>query len=210
MILDLNFIIIGTLIIISLIPLYIYKDKIIHLIYKKNDFNSFVNDIRIYLKQHYPKIKFDIQQAVEDTKTEQNPNTRLILVIENLIWQFINHKYTSKTKDPINKELLWSNYLENCKPNKDKLPTDWSKRKEFTWQRDKHICQRCGLKLKLDDAKVVLLKPIKDGGQYNFENLETLCNDCNKILKSSDLSKTAKSLNIFDNLMNKVKGKKYE
>ncbi len=205
MILDLNFIILGTFIIICLIPLYIYKNSIVNFIYKNNDFKTFIHNLKVYTKNNYPKIRFEFKQIIEDTKDEKNPQTRSILIIENLVWQFINYKYISKTKKSISNDLLWSTYLENCKPIKDKLPTDWSKRKELTWQRDKHICQRCGYKLKLNDAKVVLLKAVSNGGQYNFENLETLCNDCNKILKSTDLSKTYKSLNILDNLMTKVK-----
>jgi len=205
MILQLDFIIVGIFIIICLIPLYIYKEKIFNFVYKKNNFKTFIHNIKVYTKDNHPKIKFDFDKIIDDTKDEKNPNTRALLIVENLVWQFINYKYISTTKDPINKELLWSSYIDNSKPIKDKLPSDWSKRKELTWQRDKHQCQRCGFKMRLNDAKVTLLKPIEKGGRYNFENLETLCIDCYKIIKSKDLSKTAKSLNIMDNLIKKIK-----
>ncbi|MEA1915554.1 MAG: HNH endonuclease signature motif containing protein [Campylobacterota bacterium] len=204
MILDWDFIFFGTLIVLILIPLYFYKDKILHLFYKKHDFKQFLHNTTVYVHDHYPNINFDLNTIVKKTLDEPNDRTRAILVIENIVNQFVTYEYSSTHKPAISKELLWSNYLEYCKPIKSKLPLDWSKRKDFTWQRDQQCCQRCGLKLDLNNAHIELLKPIKEGGQYNFENLQTLCNDCAKILKSNDLVQTSKSLQILDKLLDKV------
>ncbi|WP_157840859.1 hypothetical protein [Halarcobacter anaerophilus] len=45
---------------------------------------------------------------------------------------------------------------------------------------------------------------MKDGGGFNLENIVILCNDCSRIIKSSNLEKTRKDLNLLDKLMGKI------
>jgi DNA-directed RNA polymerase subunit RPC12/RpoP len=93
---------------------------------------------------------------------------------------------------------------KNNKPIKGRLPTDWARRKEIVWNRDDKKCLRCGRKIQSSESQLALIKKVDFGGEYNFENLITLCFDCNKILNSEDLSKTMKYLEIRDNLIQKI------
>jgi 5-methylcytosine-specific restriction endonuclease McrA len=45
-----------------------------------------------------------------------------------------------------------------------------AKRKVVALQRDNNTCQRCGIKLKANDAKLHIIHPIKDGGKYYLDN----------------------------------------
>lgn len=204
MILDWHFAIAATLLIALLVPLYIYKDKIYTIVYRKNNFEDFVHRARLHLNENYPKITFRFDQILDNTKNEPNEKTRAILVAEDLLRQFIDYDYNPTSQPPIDSNLLWSTYRENCIPIKDKLPTDWSKRKNYIFQRDNNACKRCGVKLKLDDARVSLLKPIENGGQYNFENLQILCNDCYKIINITDKNNLPKTFNFLDELIEKI------
>lgn len=204
MILDWSFAIGASLLIALLIPLYIYKDQIYTFVYPKNNFQDFVHRARLHLEANYPKITFHFDKILEQTKNEPNEKTRAILVAEDLLRQFIEYDYNPTSQAPIDSNLLWSTYRENCIPNKDKLPTDWSKRKNYIFQRDGNACKRCGVKLKLDDSRVSLLKSIEDGGQYNFENMQTLCNDCYKIIHAVDKNTLPKTFNFLDELIEKI------
>ncbi len=59
----------------------------------------------------------------------------------------------------------------------------------------------------MNDSQVYLIKDIKNGGSYHFENMLCVCIDCYKILNSNDLVETIKYLNFTDSLMNKVSSK---
>ncbi|MFY9075951.1 HNH endonuclease signature motif containing protein [Malaciobacter mytili] len=197
--LEADFIITGTLIILLLVPLYIYRKKVFKFLYRKGDFKSFFNDVKNYLNSEYPNIPFDYTLNSR-IKEEKDIKIKQTLLVEYLVSQFTEYEYTIQTQNSINKELLWSTYDQNCKPLKDKLPSDWPKRKEFTFKRDKEQCKRCGHKVKLYDAYISFIKPISEGGGYNFENLITLCVDCNKIINKT----SSKNSLIEEHLMKKV------
>jgi hypothetical protein len=201
MILDTDFIIIGSIIIILLIPLYIYRKKVYSFFTRQGDFETFEENIKNYLHTYYPKIEFDYS-IIQKTKMEKDAKLRQILVIEDLVSQFFDFEYELETQKCIHKDFLWSTYEQNCKPIKEKLPNDWSKRKEFTYRRDNCKCKRCGLNIELIDAQIILIRPLANGGGYNFENLITLCSDCNKILNSQ--IKSIKSSLIEDALLTKT------
>ncbi|PHO08725.1 HNH endonuclease [Malaciobacter canalis] len=201
MILDTDFIIIGSIIIILLIPLYIYRKKVYSFFTRQGDFQTFEENIKNYLNTYYPKIEFDYS-IVQKTNMEKDAKLRQILVIEDLVSQFFDFKYELETQKCIHKDFLWSTYEQNCKPIKGKLPNDWAKRKEFTYRRDNCKCKRCGLSIELIDAHIVFIRPLSNGGGYNFENLITLCTDCNKILNSQ--IKSFRSSIIEDRLLKKV------
>ncbi|AXX85976.1 HNH endonuclease [Malaciobacter marinus] len=201
MILDTDFIIIGSIIIILLTPLYIYRKKVYNFFTRQGDFETFEENIKNYLHTYYPKIEFDYS-IIQKTKMEKDAKLRQILVIEDLVSQFFDFEYELETQKCIHKDFLWSTYEQNCKPIKEKLPNDWSKRKEFTYRRDNCKCKRCGLNIELIDAQIILIRPLANGGGYNFENLITLCSDCNKILNSQ--IKSIKSSLIEDALLTKT------
>ncbi|MCP4969018.1 MAG: HNH endonuclease [Arcobacter sp.] len=205
MVLDLQFIIFGSIIILSLVPLYIYREKVFKKFYKSNnDIKFFLENIAIYLSATYPKIPFRNNNFKKYTK-ENNMRTQEILIIEELVKQYVNYEYELKTQKSIPKEKLWSSYEKNSKLLKDnKLPIDWQQRKETACLRDNNKCNRCGTKIKSSNANILLAKQMKNGGGFNLENIVVLCPDCTKILKSSNLEKTSRDLNILDNLMKKV------
>ncbi len=205
MILGWDFSIAAIIVILSLIPLYFYRDKIYRFIYGPSNLDQFLDFARIHLKNTYPKIPFVFDKILIETKMEPNEKTRAILIAENLLSQYIAFEYNPNTRPPLDHDLIWTNYRENCIPNKDKLPSDWSKRKEFTWQRDNRGCLRCGQQISLDDARVTLLKPLEEGGQYNFENLQTLCLDCYKIVHSKNSNHHPKTFIFLEKLLEKIK-----
>lgn len=198
--LDIKFILAGSLIILLLIPLYIYRKQVFSFIYRGGDFEAFLVNLKQYVRLNYPRIsfKFDI---VEETIEEKDVQVRQMIVLENIVAQFSAAEYETQTQRSINKELLWSNYEQNSKAVKEKYPNDWPRRKECAWNRDNGNCNRCGTKVKLVDAQVAFVKSLKNGGGYNFENLVTLCSDCNKIMNSSNIENTTKDLLIQDKLI---------
>lgn len=203
MVLDIDFIISGSIIIAILIPLYIYRKKVYNFFTRKGDFKTFEENVKNFLETHYPKIKFDYS-IINKSKTQKDEKLRQILIIEDLVSQFINYEYELHTQKSIHNDLLWSTYKQNCKPIKGKLPNDWAKRKEFTYRRDNGKCKRCGVNITSSDANVIFIKPIENGGGYNFENLITLCVDCNKILNPNRENKNIKNSWIEDELLKKV------
>ncbi|NVJ53959.1 MAG: HNH endonuclease [Campylobacteraceae bacterium] len=206
MVLDLKYVLIGFIIIGSLIPLYIYRKEIYKRFYKKGSTKGFMKDCEIYLVSNHPKIKFNfnIEKKYEDEKDIRIKET---LIVEDLISQYIEYDYELITQKSVPKEVLWGGYEANSRLIKDnKRPSDWAKRREVAWNRDKGKCNRCGIKTKLVDAQVLLAKQMKDGGGFNLENIVVLCSDCAKVIKSENKQKTAKDLNITYNLMKKVEG----
>ena len=204
MILDLNYIIFSSLIIACLLLLYIYKEKIFKIKSKDNEaFSLFLKDLKFYMLQHHPKIDIDYR-IVEKTKNEEDMELRQTLIIESVIKQFFNFPYQNETQASIPREKLWINYEEKSKSN-PKYPSDWALRKEFAWKRDNKNCSRCGNELNIDEAYTSFVKEITDGGGYNFENIMTLCVNCNKILNSKNPKSTISSLNLNDNLMGLIK-----
>jgi len=161
--------------------LYYFREKIFRFYYKKFDVNTILQNIKNYLETNHPFIEFNFE-ILNKSKTEQNPEIRIAMVIDNLVSQFINAKFdTTKLSLNISQDKLWDSYTFNSTPVKSKLPNDWAKRKVVALQRDNNTCQRCGINLKADKAKLHIIHPIKDGGKYYLDNLVILCNDCDKI-----------------------------
>lgn len=204
MVLDVTFIIAGTLIILMLIPLYIYREQIYSKFSKKGNIKTFIRDVDSYLCAHYPKISFnfDILEKLED---EQDIRRKEILIIEDLVGQFAYQEYELSTQKTVSKDKLWNGYDQNSILIKDnKRPIDWAQRKEAAWFREDGKCNRCGTKSGLVDSNALLAKQMKDGGGFNLENIVILCNDCTRVIKSSNLEKTKRDLHILDKLMRKV------
>lgn len=205
MILDLKFIFAGLFIILILIPLYIYRKEIYNRFYKQGNIKQFLKNIDAYLSTTYPKINFNFSKLEESVEEEKDIRLKETLIVEELVRQFAYYEYDLNTQATVPKEKLWSSYDTNSKLVKDnKLPVDWHQRKEAAWIRDKNKCNRCGTNVKLVDAQALLAKQMKNGGGFNMENIVILCQDCSRIMKSANLERTRKDLNILDNLMRKV------
>lgn len=198
--LGISFILASIGIFALLLPLYIYVKKKKHLPFLKSDLDYFKHEVEIYFSNNHPKIpiNFDI---FEKSKTAKHEHIEEILVIEDLVTQFAHAPYTFQTQATPDKELLWRTYEDASIPIKGKLPKDWSRRKELIYRRDHQACQRCGQKIKLDNAYAGIIKPIEHGGTYHLENLVTLCVDCNRIMKAEDVSKIVPSLQSYDKLI---------
>ena len=205
MISDLDFIILSSLIIACLLPLYIYKEKILKKKVKKEDegFPIFLKDLKLYMREHHPKINI-YYRIVEKTKNEENSELRQTLIIDSVIKQFFNFPYSKETQATIQREKLWMNYQEKSKSN-PKYPSDWALRKEFAWRRDNKCCNRCAQELNINETYTSFVKEIKDGGGYNLENIITLCVNCNRIVDSKNPKSTISSLILTDKLMSFIK-----
>lgn len=184
MILEYDFIFFGSLIIMSLLPLYIYRKNIFYFYYEKEDISSFISDLQIYLDKNIPNISFnyDILTKVKDEKDSRIKQT---LIIEDMILQFNNYEYSTTTQETVSNTLLWSSYENDSRVLKNRAPTDLIRRKELAWRRDGESCNRCGQKIKLLESHISFAKNIEDGGTYHFENLAILCNDCYRINNSN-------------------------
>ncbi len=198
--LDSSFIITSTIIIVSLIPLYIYSKKAFKVYYQKKDISSFLKDIKIYLNETFFNITFNYK-ILEKTKDVKDSRIKQTLIIEDIISQFNSFEYSTYTQDPLNHDLLWASYESESKPFNQKAPKDLIRRKELAWKRDKEACDRCGQKVKLLEAHLTFAKEIQDGGSYHFENLTILCNDCYRIKNSSSC---VKDLHLENILMKKA------
>jgi len=81
----------------------------------------------------------------------------------------------------------------------------WQLAKEFTLKRDNFRCTRCGAEYKSKrkvDAEVIfksnlvvdhIIPVTLNGDQYNPQNLQTLCLDCNKKKNAWDQSMIARN-----------------
>lgn len=171
---------------------FTFRRQIKKFFYKSSLFDIFLTKLKTYLKETYPKIKFDFS-IIEETKEEPNPETRKYLIVDNIISQFLSIKLNDIHPKPISKNLQWSDYTFNCEPNKDKLPKDWIQRKNALLARDNKICIRCSKPLTLETSDIHMLRSLEKGGKYYLENLITVCKDCKKIL-----SNDPKKLNFLD------------
>lgn len=204
MILDIQFIFIATIIILTLLPLYIYRQQIYTKFYKKGNVKGFMTDIEIYLKANHPRIKFDFS-VISKFEDEKDVGIQETLIVEEFVNQFSYHEYELITQRGVSKDKLWNTYMKNSQLLKDnKLPIDWAQRKEAAWNREQGSCNRCGIRTKLSDSNILLAKQMKDGGGFNLENLVVLCSDCTRLIKSENIERTKGDLKISDNLMKKV------
>lgn len=198
--LGIDYSILASIITISFLPLYIYRKKVFKFLYK-NDLSIFFHDLKTYINESYPKINFDYSKIdFKDTKIE--PNQHKILIIEEVLNQYINHNYIKKTQTNIKKELLWTSYEIDSEPKKQ-APKDLAKRKELVISRDHNKCNRCGKSIKINTSMLVLIKNIDKGGTYHFENLTILCNDCYRLENSKNPTNILRELNIYDILVHK-------
>jgi len=196
-----DFIIYSTLMLTSLfIFVFYFKDKILKKQYNTLDDDNFKNEILTYLTSTYPKFRFDFSILDETNKNEDALTTKYSQV-DNLINQYINNRpFSKKLLKPIKTDNLWSEYAFYSKPNKDKLPPDWLKRKKVAYDRDNNSCVRCSKNIAMKDCVLHVVTPLEEGGQYYLENLASLCTDCNKIL-----NKKISALKIKDDLYEFVK-----
>lgn len=202
MILGLDYIFISSIIILSLIPLYIYREKVFKFLYDKDDLKSFLKDFRNYTQILFPKIKFDFTK-IDISDKSLSPDVQKVLIIENILIQYIEYKYIKKTQINIKKELLWGSYELDSIPKKSSTPKDLAKRKELTLSREEQKCNRCGKTIKTNSSMLLLIKPIENEGTYHFENLTVVCNDCYRIINNSNPSKILKDLVIYELLIKK-------
>lgn len=205
MILDIEFIIYGCLIIIALLPLYIYTKKLLSSSSSfSGDFDSFIKDVKVHMENFHPKIKIDYS-IVEKTKNEPNLKFRETFIVESVIEQFFNYEYSKTTQKSVSKDKVWANYDEKS-VSSPKLPSDWQQRKELAWRRDNMNCNRCGCHLvSLNNVYTTFVKDIKNGGSYTLENIIVLCVDCNKIVNSTNDKNTIDSLVLTDKLFSLIK-----
>ena len=201
--LELDFIIYASLLIASLLPLYIYRKRIFTAKYSDDGFSFFIKDLKLHMSEYSPKIKLDYS-IIEKTQNEQDLRVRETLIVANIIERFFNHNYQKRTQESVPRDKLWSSYIEKSNTN-PKFPNDWTQRKEMAWKRDNKCCNRCGNKISLEAAYTCFVNDIKDGGGYNVENIIILCSDCNKIINSTNPKNTIFSLSLNDSLMIYVK-----
>ncbi len=195
--LDIKFIILSLILIAAIVPLYIYREKLISLVYKKGDIKNFLSDIKLHMSQNHPFIPINYS-IVEKTKEEKDIRVRETLIVESLIEQFLKFEYDKMTQGTVSKDKLWTGYEEKSKSAEQK-PSDWKARRELAWNRDNQRCNRCGQVIKLNEAQIDFVKSIKSGGGYNIENLVVLCGDCNKITNNQNIKPS--TLEIQDKLM---------
>ncbi len=191
------------LLISFLIFLYFYRRKLTSVKYKNSeDLDLFLRDLKLYMQHNHPKI--DINYSIlEKIKDEHNLGIKEVMIIENIVEQFINFKYSKNTQRGLPKDSYWANYLE--KSMSHKLPNDWLLRRDYAWRRDNKCCKRCGKNIDLNESYTIFVNDIKNGGGYHLENLITLCVDCNKILSDNNSKNIISSLPLNDKLLMLVK-----
>lgn len=202
MVLGLDFIFFSSILILILLPLYIYRKKVFKFLYDNDNLELFLKDFQNYCKIIFPKIKLDLTRIDINDKTIK-PEVQKMLAIEYVLNQYIDYTYIKRTQVNINRDLLWGSYELDSIPKKSSTPADLTKRKELVISRDKEKCNRCGKNIKSNSSMLLLIKPVKNGGTYHFENLTVVCTDCYKIINSKNPSKILKDLTIYDTLVKK-------
>ena len=60
------------------------------------------------------------------------------------------------------------------------MQTDWQRVRAVVYERDGHVCMKCGKYIRKDNYHVDHIRPISKGGaEYSLENLQLLCQSCN-------------------------------
>ncbi|MGM0519644.1 MAG: HNH endonuclease [Campylobacterota bacterium] len=195
--LDIKFIVASLILLSSIIPLYIYREKIISIVYTKGSIKEFINDIKLHMNKYHPFIPINYA-IIKKSENEKDIKVRQTIIVENIITQFINYDYEKMTQGTVSKDKLWSGYEKNSVSSTQK-PGDWKARRELAWNRDEKRCNRCGQTIELNDSNINFVKNIEDGGGYNVENLLVLCSDCNKVINIEDIKPS--SLEVQDRLM---------
>jgi len=162
--------------------------------FSSHEVDFFIKKIQKYLNENYPKIKFDYSHLKQIK--DPNINTLKILIIDNIVEQFINLDFKPTSRPYLKTNKLWSSYVIYSIPStKYDLPPDWLKRKEIIFERDKGICQRCFKKIDMKNSDLVLIKPLNENGNFYLENLALVCIDCKKIIEAKRNNKKIKYLN---------------
>lgn len=198
--LGLDYIITSSIIIFSIIPIYVYRKKIFKFAYKTDGFSDFVKELKIYLKRTYPKFQFDFS-IITKSANEKDSRVRQSLVAENMISQLIEFEFKKDTQSGVTRDKLWPGYDEYSKAS-SKKPTDWKKRRELVWKRDNKSCIRCSKEVKFEEAATSFVTDYELGGGFNVENLFTICLDCNQILNKNDatIKFRASNLEVYEDL----------
>ena len=156
-------------------------------------------DIVKYLLKNYPKVNFDVSSLGDNDFSDLEKQK--IAIVEDIATQFANIKVDFPNTAPmIDHEFIWETYQINSKPPKGKTPPDISRRRDALLFRDKHTCQRCSFDINKDNMRIYFLKPIEEGGDYSFENMISVCNDCYRILHSKEIKKTIHELELTEKL----------
>lgn len=188
---------------ILFILMFYFRKKIFYFLYKKENLEHFINEVKEYLETTYPDFKFDFSfiKGIQ----ERNPDAKKYEILDNLIQQYLSRPYKPMVTNPM-KEKLWDSYVMFSKPEGTKLPSDWMKRKNVILERENKRCQRCSKKITLLKSDIILIKPITDDGTYYLENMVLLCHDCVKIEnQKTDPTIDLKGLDIILELYNFVK-----
>jgi len=164
-----------------------------------DELDEFIKKLQTYLKETYPKIKFDYSRLKKLNDT--NVDTLKFLIIDNLVEQYINIEFKPTTKPYLKTNKLWSSYVVYSTPSKKyNLPPDWLKRKDIVYERENGICQRCYKKIELKTSDLVLINPLSKGGNFYLENLALTCIDCKKIIEAKRNNSNIKYLHFRENL----------
>ncbi|MEA3552962.1 MAG: HNH endonuclease signature motif containing protein [Campylobacterota bacterium] len=200
--LGLDFIISSLIwLLIVILFVFIFRKHLKKFFYKDISFDVFYKNLKNYLEEKYPNIKFDFS-ILETSKSEPNPNARKYLILDDIINQYNSLKLdSSKYPKATPQNLQWSSYIFNSEPNRNKLPSDWVQRKNALLTRDDKRCFRCSTQIDLNSIQIHMIRSLENGGKYFLENLIPMCKDCDKII-----NKKAKHLDIKDNLYALVKG----
>lgn len=60
------------------------------------------------------------------------------------------------------------------------MRTDWQRVRKVIYERDGHVCMKCGKYVRKDDFHVDHIRPLaKKGAEWALENLQLLCPSCN-------------------------------
>jgi len=78
------------------------------------------------------------------------------------------------------------------RPN-NKYPKNWNRLRFSVFDRDKYICQMCGVKCKighgLRSPQCHHRVPVNCGGSHHWDNLITLCKRCHKLVHQDYIKK---------------------
>lgn len=198
-----NIIIIALVAIILFLTIYIYRKQIFTSHFQKHSIQSFKTELKIFLKNSFPNIVFDFS-IFQKVKEEKDSRVRQVLITENIALQFVRYDFKIETQPSIGSDLLWSTYEYDCKPLKNKAPKNLQRIKEYAYKRDNCACLRCGRELRLAQANIAFVKALKDEGTYHFENIMTVCVDCNKVLNTDNTSLIGKDLPLIDEILQKT------
>ena len=181
--------------------IFLFRKHLKKFFYKDISLDVFYRDLKNFLSQNYPKVKFNYK-IIETSKSEPNPTARKYLILDDIINQYTSLKLdSSKYPTTSPQSLQWSSYIFNSEPNRNKLPSDWAQRKNALLIRDSKSCFRCSTQINLNTIEIHMIRSLENGGKYFLENLIPVCKDCDKIL-----NKKVKHLDIKDNLYSLVKG----